>query len=94
MAPKNEPETTKASGTASDEPRSAAKTYSGARGNRPGDLPVSARFRKASKEDMTRTPNSYPELDDERERALKRKTEREAQEKEELEAAVRKANAK
>lgn len=87
MAPtKNDPQS-----PATPEPR-AARTYSGARGNRPGDLPPSARFRKASKEDMERKPDSYPELDAERERIAARKQEREAKEKQELEEAIRKAN--
>lgn len=75
----------------SDQPR-AARTYSGARGNRPQDVPPAARFRRETPEDAARRPNSTPELDAERERYAKAQKERADKEAKELEAAIRKAN--
>ena len=88
---KDEPESSTKSSGDTDQPK-AARTYSGARGNRPGDYPPAARFRKASPEDLKRKPGSYPELDAELERMAEEKEKREKQEKEELEAAIKKAN--
>lgn len=91
MAPKNEPET-KSSGTASDSPKGAARTYSGARGNRPQDVPAAARFRKETPEDAARLPGRDPLVDAEIERIQKRKQEQAEKEQKELDAAIRKAN--
>ena len=92
MAPKNEPET-KSSGTASDSPKAAARTYSGARGNRPQDVPAAARFRKETPEDAAREPGRSKLVDDEIARAQARNQEKAEKESKELEAAIRKANA-
>jgi len=89
MASKSDAPEPKASG---DEAR-AARTYSGARGNRPQDLPPAARFRRETKEDAARRPNSSPELDEERERIETRKREATEREAKELQEAIRKANA-
>ena len=90
MAPKNEPET-KSSGTASDS-KTAARTYSGARGNRPSDVPAAARFRKETPEDAKKEPGRSKLVDEEIARMQARNKERAEKEQEELDAAIRKAN--